>query len=164
MIPFLPKKNKSQLNIAPFRQTRRRHERYGFLKPNQNLHSELGLEPQASNGLIRNSSLATPLGLDYSRTLKRPDLGFSIGAKGACRKRQFFRAILRNAGRTLFPACKIFGPNRTKMFHVKHFGTIFTRCVCKTFPGFPHCGFVAKANWPATLGKTSIRRPNCPLP
>jgi hypothetical protein len=64
--------------------------------------SELGLEPQASNGLSRNSSLATPLGLDYSRTLKRPDLGFSIGARALAAKDSFFAPSYAMQGERCF--------------------------------------------------------------
>ena len=40
-------------------------------------------------------------------------------------KGQFFGPIRHASQRTQFLACKIFALDRTKMFHVKHFGTIF---------------------------------------
>jgi hypothetical protein len=44
------------------------------------------------------------------------------------------RSYKIEAGRRLMP-CKVFGPNRTKMFHVKHFGTIARqRTMYKTPP------------------------------
>jgi hypothetical protein len=33
--------------------------------------------------------------------------------------------------------CKVFGPNRTKMFHVKHFGTIQTAGYERRLVGLP---------------------------
>ncbi|PZR85192.1 MAG: hypothetical protein DLM68_11410 [Hyphomicrobiales bacterium] len=50
---------------------------------------------------------------------------FSVAAsRNSPPKLHFFRAIPLIPKRGRYGPCKVFGPNRTKMFHVKHFGTI----------------------------------------
>jgi len=59
----------------------------------------------------------------------------------------------------MFLVCKVFGFDRTKMFSRETFLYDFsTTSACKTYPGFPRSGFVAKASRPAKLRQSLASR------
>jgi hypothetical protein len=80
-------------------------------------------------------------------------------------KRQKFRAILRNVGRALFPACKVFGPNLTKMFPRETFWYDFSHLAPeKLIPVFLAAASLQKRTGPLHWDKTLRPAVHCPLP